>query len=67
MKLLQALHALLPRVEVRVIKHLTTDLRSSWQMGLRAHKQRRRRECRKVPPCAIPDADLSAFMRRQAD
>lgn len=44
MKLLRVLHALLPSVEVRLIKHLSTDLRD-WR-GV--HKARRRRECAKV-------------------
>jgi len=48
MKLLRVLHALLPRVELRVIKHLSTDLRAPLD-PLAAHKARRRRECRKVP------------------
>ena len=45
MKLLQVLHSLLPPVELRVNRHLTTDLRDPRVV----HKARRRRECRKVP------------------
>jgi hypothetical protein len=45
MKLLRVLHALLPPVELRINKHLSTDLRDPRV----AHKARRRRECRKVP------------------
>ncbi len=49
------LASLAPPVEVRLIKHLTTDLRpptqsSDWQQALEIHRRRRRRECRKVKP-----------------
>jgi hypothetical protein len=60
MKLLRALRALTPHVELRPINGLTRDLRSAKM----AFKYRRWRECLKVPPCAIPDADLAAFGRR---
>jgi hypothetical protein len=60
MKLLQVLRALAPRVELRPINGLTRDLRSAKM----AFKYRRWRECRKVPPCAVPDADLAVFGRR---
>jgi hypothetical protein len=45
MKLLRVLHTLLPPVQVRPIKNLSTDLRSPKM----AFKYRRWRECRKVP------------------
>lgn len=48
MKLLRVIKSLMPRVELRPIKHLSTDLRNPWEIGLREHKRRRARECRKV-------------------
>lgn len=60
MKLLRVLHTLLPSVELRVNKHLSTDLRDPRQV----HKARRARECRKVP-LAMPY--MPGMLRRQAD
>jgi hypothetical protein len=63
MKLLRVLHALLPRVEVRLIKHLSTDIRDPRVV----HKMRRQRECRKVPMPAPYWPELPGMLRRQAD
>lgn len=55
MKLLDLISGRKPDpVELRVIKHLSADLRprwiSQWTAALAAHRKRRRRECRKVRP-----------------
>lgn len=67
MKLLSVLHRILPRVELRVIEHLSTDLRDPWQLALRAHKLRRLHECHKVPVATTFAPELPGFLRRQAD
>lgn len=67
MKLLRVLHALLPTVELRVIENLSRDLREPWETALRAHRQRRRRECAKVPMPVPYWPELPRVLRRQAD
>jgi hypothetical protein len=63
MKLLRVLHALLPPVELRVNKHLTTDLRDPRVV----HKARRARECRKVLVTKPYWPEVPGMMRRQAN
>lgn len=62
MKLLRVLHAFLPPVELRVNKHLSTDLRDPRVV----HKARRRRECAKVPVKSYWP-EVPSVLRRQAD
>lgn len=51
MKLMRVLRSISPPVRLRLIKHLSTDLRhpteTPWKQLLRAHRERRRRECQK--------------------
>jgi hypothetical protein len=61
MKLLRVLHALLPPVQLRVIENLSRDLREPWETALRAHRQRRRRECRKVSAPYWPQVPDSVY------
>jgi len=63
--LLSAIKSFMPPVRLRPIKHLTTDLRNPWQVGLQAHKRRRARECRKV--CAVYMPELPGMFKHQAD
>jgi hypothetical protein len=63
MKLLRVLHALLPSVEVRLIKHLSTDIRDPRVV----HKARRRRECAKVAVARPYWPEVPSVLRRQAD
>ena len=65
MSLLNAIKSLMPPVRLRPIKHLSSDLRDPWQVGLAAHKRRRARECRKVCRTYLPE--LPGMLRRQAD
>jgi hypothetical protein len=62
--LLGAIRSLSPRVELQLIRHLTTDLRgptrcSEWQAVIDAHKRRRARECRKVKPAKYPRPQIA--------
>ena len=63
MKLLRVLHALLPRVQLRPIEHLSTDLRSAKM----AFKYRRWRECKKMPVARPYWPQMPSVLRRQAD
>lgn len=63
MKLLRVLHALLPPVELKVNKHLSTDLRH-WRV---VHKARRRRECAKVPVVRPYWPEVPSLLRRQGE
>lgn len=65
MTLLGAIKSFMPPVRLRPIKHLTTDLRNPWQVGLAAHKRRRLRECRKVGTTFMPE--LPSMFKHQAD
>lgn len=65
MRLLDAIKSVTPPVRLRPIRHLTTDLRDPWQVGLAAHKRRRARECRKV--CTIDMPELPSMFKHQAD
>jgi hypothetical protein len=65
MMLLTAIKSFMPPVRLRPIRHLTTDLRNPWQVGLAAHRRRRARECQKVCTTYMPE--LPGIFRRQAD
>lgn len=63
MKLLRVLRAMLPSVKLRLIKHLSTDLRDPRVV----HKARRARECRKVPVPRPFLPEVPGMMRRQGE
>lgn len=63
MKLLRVLRTLLPSVELRVNKHLSTDLRG-WRI---VHRARRARECRKVPASLPFLPEVPGMIRRQGE
>lgn len=57
MKLLKILKSFLPPVKLQPIKGLTRDLRAPkdpWKAALHAHRQKRRRECRRATATYFP-------------